>query len=308
MNELTNNNKLNVLNDEYVLETIKTVEECQRALDIEYSRKEYFENKGIVLVGKNKEFEITSVQLVDIINNFRKEEGNETEKEHKDFMKSIRKELKDLENAGIEDGGNFSLISYIDNMNREKPCYNMNKAGAMQMLNKESAVVRYKTQLYIEQLEKRNEELNTPSCMIQDIRIRLKVYERELDQQEYRQCLERINTLEQLKVNLTMTPLVEKYNIFMDAEGLTSIERFSQNLSIKGLGRNNMYKYFREKGYLKRDNKPYQYYIDNGWFKLRPSGYHMERGEIVQDYKTFLTTKGVNKIIDVLIKEGYINN
>lgn len=98
---------------------------------------------------------ITSVELVELINTFRKEEGNETEKEHSDLMKSIRKEIETLENAGIKDGGNFSLISYQDTYGRDKPCYSMNRAGALQMLNKESAVVRFKTTQYIDALEQK---------------------------------------------------------------------------------------------------------------------------------------------------------
>ena len=105
-----------------------------------------------------------------------------------------------------------------------------------------------------------------------------------------------------------LSPLAQKYNIFMDTEGLTDIETFAKNLSLKGLGRNNMYKYLRDKGFLKRDNRPYQQYIDNGYFKLKPSGCHMVKGEVIQDYKSFLTAKGVNSLINKLIKDGHINN
>lgn len=109
----------------------------------------------IILVGADSnEVRITSVELVEMINTFRKEEGNTVEKEHSDLLKSIRNEVETLEKAGIKGRGNFSPTSYIDNWNREKPCYSMNKAGALQMLNKESAVVRYKTVQYIEKLEK----------------------------------------------------------------------------------------------------------------------------------------------------------
>lgn len=203
MKELTNS--LSLSNKDYILENIGTIEECKNALNIEYGRKEYFENKGIVLVDKNKEFEITSLQLVDVINNFRKEEGNDKKKRHDILLRDIRDEIKALESVSLNNAHNFEEVEYIDKKGESRPCFSMNKAGAMQMLNKESAVVRYKTQLYIEQLEKRNEELNTPSYMIQDVRARLKAYERELDQQDYRQCLERINTLEQLKVNLMLS-------------------------------------------------------------------------------------------------------
>ena len=96
---------------------------------------------------------MTSLEIVNLINKFREEEGKTTKKEHKDFMKSIRNEIETLKGVGIKAEGNFSLGSYIDKNNQERPCYKMNKSGIMQMLNKESALVRYKTQQYIEALE-----------------------------------------------------------------------------------------------------------------------------------------------------------
>lgn len=107
----------------------------------------------VVLVGADSNgVRITSVKLVEIINTFRVEEGNIAEKRHSDLMTSIKTEIGYLEKAGIGQR-NFSLTSYIDDWNREKPCYSMHKAGVLQMLNKESAVVRFKTTQYIEKLE-----------------------------------------------------------------------------------------------------------------------------------------------------------
>ncbi len=97
---------------------------------------------------------ITSKQLCDIINMFREEEGNNTPKEHKNLMRDIRAELEVLANAGIDNGCNFELVDYIDSKGEKRPCYNITKAGAMSLLNKESAVVRYKTQQYIDVLER----------------------------------------------------------------------------------------------------------------------------------------------------------
>ena len=94
---------------------------------------------------EKKEVRITSVELVEVINTFRKEEGNDTEKRHDDLLKSIRTEIEVLEKAGIKGVGNFSESSYINKQNKEQPCYSLNKAGVLQMLNKESAVVRFKT-------------------------------------------------------------------------------------------------------------------------------------------------------------------
>ncbi|MFQ9308603.1 MAG: ORF6C domain-containing protein [Paraclostridium sordellii] len=113
---------------------------------------------GIIKMTNEDIVTMTSLEIVELINNFREEEGNTTKKEHRDFMKSIRKEIETLEKAGITNGGNFSLVSYIDVKGEERPCFKMNKAGIMQMLNKESALVRYKTQQYIEVLENKLKE------------------------------------------------------------------------------------------------------------------------------------------------------
>ena len=104
-----------------------------------------------------------------------------------------------------------------------------------------------------------------------------------------------------------LSPLANKYNIFLDTNGLTDIEKFSKNLSINRMGRNKMYKYLRDKGFLMENNMPYQKYIDRKYFVVKPSGYHMVNGEKVQDYKTFLTSKGVNRIMDELIKDNILN-
>lgn len=104
-----------------------------------------------------------------------------------------------------------------------------------------------------------------------------------------------------------LSPMAKKFELFIDTEGLIDITTFSKNLSIKKLGRNNMYKYLRDNKYLMKDNQPYQEYVANGMFVLKPSGHHIQNGEIVQDYKTYLTKKGINKLLDKITKDGYIN-
>lgn len=103
-----------------------------------------------------------------------------------------------------------------------------------------------------------------------------------------------------------LSPMAKKFELFIDTEGLIDITTFSKNLSIKELGRNNMYKYLRDNKYLMKDNQPYQEYVANGMFVLKPSGHHIQNGEIVQDYKTYLTKKGINKLLDKITKDGYI--
>ena len=97
---------------------------------------------------------MTSLEVVDLINRFRVEEGSRAILKHNDFLKSIRRETQTLENVGISTKGNFSLCSYSDG-NRSYTMYKLSRDGILQMLNKESAIVRYKTVQYINALEDR---------------------------------------------------------------------------------------------------------------------------------------------------------
>ena len=117
------------------------------------------DNTPVILVGVNGEVEITSVELTQLINQFRAEEGNETVKEHKTIMRDIRSEIESLERVGINQN-NFVPVTYTDKKGEERPCYKLNKAAVLQMLNKESALVRYKTVQYIERLEKQVKPIN----------------------------------------------------------------------------------------------------------------------------------------------------
>ena len=107
----------------------------------------------------------------------------------------------------------------------------------------------------------------------------------------------------------TIEPLADKYNIYLDVNGLTDITSFSKSLGIKGLGRNNMYKWLRNNGYLMKNNEPYQKYISQELFILKPNGEHKNKdGESIPDFKTYLTKKGVNYLLEKFIKNGIIKN
>lgn len=101
----------------------------------------------------NNEITMTSKELCELINQFRQAEGNDTLKEHKTLMRDIRTELEALEKAGVDGGYNFVPSTYINSQNKNQPCYSITKAGAMQILTKESAVVRFKVMEYIKELE-----------------------------------------------------------------------------------------------------------------------------------------------------------
>lgn len=120
---------------------------------------------------------------------------------------------------------------------------------------------------------------------------------KQLTELEKKPLLDKINDLE---------PLADKYNIYLDTDGLTDISSFSKSLGIKKLGRNNLYKWMRENKYLDKDNKPYQKYIEQELFLLKPNGSHKVNDEVIPDFKVFLTKKGVDKFINKFIKIGLL--
>ena len=58
--------------------------------------------------------------------------------------------------------------------------------------------------------------------------------------------------------------------------------------------------------YLDKDNKPYQKYIEQELFLLKPNGSHKVNDEVIPDFKVFLTKKGVDKFINKFIKIGLL--
>lgn len=104
-------------------------------------------------------------------------------------------------------------------------------------------------------------------------------------------------------------PKADNYDLYLNTEGLTDVETFSKDLAIPKLGRNNMYNYLRECKILMKNNYPYQQFINQKFFVLKPNGYHKNaKGEIVPDYKTYITKKGLDYIIKRLKGDGYIND
>lgn len=98
---------------------------------------------------KNKD-EFTSLELVEQINTFRKQEGNRAELKHYDFLKIIRDEFEEE----IADG-KISASEYKDSTGRKLPMFILNSSQAKQVLVRESKFVRKAVIKYIEELEER---------------------------------------------------------------------------------------------------------------------------------------------------------
>lgn len=115
------------------------------------------ENK--LIITNNKET-ITSLELVEQINIFRKQEGNRADLQHYDLLKIIRDEFE--EEIGL---GKISVSSYKNSQNKEQPMYNLTYNQAKQILVRESKFVRRATIQYIEKLE---QQLTNPKLPFEE--------------------------------------------------------------------------------------------------------------------------------------------
>ena len=129
---------------------------------------------------EGEKMSITSIDLCKLINILRREEKGKEAKElrHDNLMRSIKSEIEILNNLGFNDL-NFKVVNYIDSKGEARPCYTMNDKGMLQILNKESTFVRYKTSKLIEELKEENAKLKQQ--LTQEQQLALKVYEGGMD-------------------------------------------------------------------------------------------------------------------------------
>ena len=132
----------------------------------------------------NTDIEMLSTEVVELINKFREQESNRKELTHYNFLQSIDKEIQSLQNVGISTELNFQLCYFqSEEGGRKYRAYKMSKKGIMQMLNKESAYVRFKTQEYIEALENKITQ-QQQLLIIQEQRLQLKEKDEQIQRLE----------------------------------------------------------------------------------------------------------------------------
>lgn len=114
------------------------------------------------------------------------------------------------------------------------------------------------------------------------------------------------NKIKDIEITLSKENLMEQLgdtiaiaDSFTNSDGLYDIGNFAKILDIKGLGRNNLFKWLKESKILMDSNSPYATYSD--YFKIIPvtkNGF--------TSIKPLLKSKGISFIVKKLIKEGKI--
>lgn len=99
-----------------------------------------------------------------------------------------------------------------------------------------------------------------------------------------------------------MTPAVETLNTLINKESCWSVEVFAKVLNIPGMGRNNMFRWMREKSILKYNNIPYQNYAK--YFEVKPI--NIPRAGMTR-LTTLINYDGIIYLHKRLVREGLIS-
>ena len=101
-----------------------------------------------------------------------------------------------------------------------------------------------------------------------------------------------------------LAPKAAFFDDVADSKSAISMSEVAKVLAIPKVGRNKLFGLLREYKVLMGDNRPYQRYIDNGWFRMVEQKYSKENGDTVVTTKTLVFQKGVDGIRKVIGKEN----
>lgn len=103
--------------------------------------------------------------------------------------------------------------------------------------------------------------------------------------------------------NKELQPKAEFFDAVTDSKDAIPMADVAKVLDNWDRGRNKLFEFLRDKKILMADNKPYQRYIDAGYFRVIEQKYDKGYGETGINIKTLVFQKGVD-YIRKLLKEG----
>ncbi len=223
---------------------------------------------AIVLTQSSDEFIITLKEITDLIG-----------AEHNKAMKKVEELAK-------EDG--FGTLAKMATVYNDKgqtiDTYIFTKKQAIAVGARLNNTMLMKIINRLEELEMAKNQIKLPNR----VELAQMVIESEKDNQMLRHIItekdEIIKTVAELNIKA----------------GDVSFADFAKNLAIEDLGRNNVIKFCRARGYLMSNTEPYQPYVNRGYFRRVPSDKEIN-GEI--RYTTYLTPRGATWLAKIIRAE-----
>lgn len=245
---------------------------------------------------------VKSIDLVDKINEIREKEGSRVKLIHADFMKKIRKELEIMREYGLGAEGNISLGEYEDRNGQLRPMYLLNRNGALQMMNSESTIVRAKTIEYIDCLEKRLTEKQTPSYQIEDPIERAKAW---IEEQEEIKQLELDNKIKDQVIG-ELQPIVDYTDTILQSTSIVPIRNIAKDYGMSAQAMNKILHDLKVQYNQSNQWLLYSKYQDKGYTQSKTTRYRRHNGEHGSSMSTQWTQKGRLFLYNLLKEEGIL--
>ncbi len=207
-------------------------------------------------------------------------------KPHNDLMKSIRTYCEYLGQGNFSQSNFFIESTYKNSQNKTQPCYLLTKKGCDMVANKmtgEKGVLF--TAAYVTAFERMRETLQP----------KLPSYAEAL-----RQLADKIEENDKLLAeNTEMKPKAKFFDAVVDSKTAIDMGSVAKVLNM-GVGRNKLFQILRDKKVLQGNNRPYQTYIDRGYFRCIESSYTKPNGDTCVNIKTVVFQKGVDFIRKII--------
>ncbi|WEZ22071.1 Rha family transcriptional regulator [Bacillus subtilis] len=212
-------------------------------------------------------------------------------KRHSDLIRDIEGYIQFLENATLRSQEFFIKSTYkTEGNNKSYKHFLLTKMGCEMVANKMIGAkgVIFSAR-YVKAFNQMENMLKARPSLI-DTYLEMNEDERAIAYFTERKAKRELQ--EQLKL---VEPKVEKYQQFLDADGLMKIGTLAKILNIKGLGQNKLFAFLRDKKILMRDNQPYQTYVDRGYFKVKSKTTPVGNKSV-----TLVTPRGADYIADLI--------
>ena len=224
-------------------------------------------------------------------------EGLEVGKKFTDWIKNR------INKYGFEENEDYTIINEVSQnregsrlVNREQTDYIITTDMAKELCMVENNEQGRKYRKYFIECEKKLKQLQTPSYMIDDPIERAIAW---IEEQKQKKLLQQQNQEQQLLLE-EQQPKVEFYDDVAGSKDAVAMKEVAKVLGIKGMGRNKLFKFLRDKKILARNNMPYQEYVDRGYFRVIEQRYNTNNGDIKITFTTLVYNKGIEYIRKLL--------
>lgn len=214
-------------------------------------------------------------------------------KRHDHVIRDLENILQNSETPNL--GSLLISSSYkVDGQKREYKEYLLTKDGfTLYMFN-----IQGYNDFKLAYINKFNEmeralQFNTPQTFAEALKL---AYEQQLVIEEQKQKL------------IEAEPKVEFYDTVTGSDTTIDLGQAAKVLNYKGLGRNKLFQYLRDKDILMSNNTPYQRYVDAGYFRLIETTWNTPNNDSMIYLKTVVYQKGLDFLSKVIEKDGYRKN